>query len=881
MMYAPQLLGQGMPKPPAGYQMHMTSATHYTPAPPPSTIGVPIVVSASSVDWPALPSSPLVNQPTSISPHPSAAMVHSGKTSPLSLPPSSMMATAVGSGEKETKDEHYTMVGAPSSPTLGPLQDNAPVPGPTRALYLGNIRGEQTTYYDLCRLANQFGPLESVKMVQAKSCAFVNFLYESHAKEFYDKHCETPLQLGTTPLRVGWAKASPLTEELLGAVRAGATRNLFVGNLAPSVMDDHLVAAFAKYGDIENIVRMPPKNMAFVNMTDIKYALAAKAALDGIELGGRPIKVNFAKEGANTRPPTFLSAGPLPGAPVVPSSPVTPNQQVAAAQQAAVAAQQQAVAAAAQVAAASFPYPSFPPFPAATTGAMTQTMMPGFPGAPEALSRGLYIGNVPEGVTYHDICKVANRFGGLDSVKLVPIKSCAFFNFIDKEAAQAMYLTSQQTPITMGNRQLRVNWAKSGPLGKDVQEAILKHHASRCLFLGNISESTSEEMLRARFSAFGEFDSIVIMRTKGIAFINMTSIKSAITAREQLNGTDLEGQILKINFAKEGATRSMPSQMMMTSPAAPVNGNGVIPHMGLSGHPVAYLPAVPPTLPPTPWTPPLPGTPEAALLPVLPPTPLATPVPTPVAPVVPSVATEMDTTEDSAAAAAIVPSTPTPDAAPVAVTVTPVVGSDAAVNIQLSVAPVAVSSSSPFIGGADDFTESPEATRAVLVLGLAPDVAYHDICQLANRFGGLDAVRLSPSRQQVLITFFEPSCALAMHTQFQNNQLLVRGQPLRVCWGRSLPMTSEQSTLVRAGASRNLWVGGVADGVTEPMLYELFLPYGEFDSIVIMRAKNIAFVNLTSLQSAVAARAALQGAIMLGQPIKINFAKEAIRRAPV
>jgi RNA recognition motif-containing protein len=710
-------------------------------------------------------------------------------------------------------------------------------------------------------LANQFGALESVKMVPNKSCAFVNFLYEVHAKEFYDKHCETPLQLGATPLRVGWAKASPLTEELIGAVRAGATRNLFIGNLAPTVMDEHLVVAFAKFGDIENIVRVPPKNMAFVNMTDIKHALSAKAALDGLELGGRPIKVNFAKEGANTRPPTFLAAGP---------SLAAQAQQQAAMAAAVGGAYPQSYMPQAMTFAS--PSTSSPSTVNGTSG-VPASMMAGLPGAPEALSRGLYIGNVPDGVTYHDICKVANRFGGLDSVKLVPSKSCAFFNFIDKEAAQAMYLTSQQTPIMMGNRQLRVNWAKSGPLGKDVQDAIIKQSASRCLFLGNISETTSEEMLRARFSAFGEFDSIVIMRSKGIAFVNMTSIKSAITAREQLNGNDLEGQLLKINFAKEGATRSMPSQMMMTSGGSMNNGasvspspmTGVIPHMGLSGHPVAYLPAVPPQLPPIPWTPPLPGTAEAAMLPTLPSvgiTPSAAVAAMPV----------MDT--EIAIEAPAVPLTPTPDAAPI-VTVTPIVGSDSMVNIQLSVGSSAV----PY--GFEDFVESHEASRAVLVLGLSPDVAYHDICQLANRFGGLDSVRLSPSRQQVLITFFENSCALAMHTQFQNNQLLVRGQPLRVCWGRSTPLTSDQSTLVRAGASRNLWVGGVAEGVTEPMLYELFLPYGEFDSIVIMRQKNIAFVNLTSLTAAVAARQALQGAIMLGQPIKINFAKEAIRRAPV
>jgi hypothetical protein len=179
----------------------------------------------------------------------------------------------------------------------------------------------------------------------------------------------------------------------------------------------------------------------------------------------------------------------------------------------------------------------------------------------------------------------------------------------------------------------------------------------------------------------------------------------------------------------------------------------------------------------------------------------------------------------------------------------------------------------------DDDNEVGGPTRAVVIGGLPTDTIYHDLTQMANRFGGVESVRIFPSRRTAVIIFFDPSSAGSMIAQFSSTPLLIHAQPVKLNWAKSSPLSTELAAQVRAGATRNLWVGGIAEAVDEELLRDVFAPFGDFDSIVIMRQKNIAFVNLTSVQCAITSRLALQGAVLHGAPIKINFAKEASRRS--
>ena len=77
--------------------------------------------------------------------------------------------------------------------------------------------------------------------------------------------------------------------------------NIYIGNLSYSVNDPELNKAFAEFGEVVSAkviadkVSGRSKGFGFVEMQNAEDAAKAVKELDGKELMGRAIKVNFAK----------------------------------------------------------------------------------------------------------------------------------------------------------------------------------------------------------------------------------------------------------------------------------------------------------------------------------------------------------------------------------------------------------------------------------------------------------------------------------------------------------------------------------------------------------------------------------------------------------
>lgn len=81
------------------------------------------------------------------------------------------------------------------------------------------------------------------------------------------------------------------------------------------------------------------------------------------------------------------------------------------------------------------------------------------------------------------------------------------------------------------------------------------------LYVGNLSYSTNEEILRTHFETFGSVAEVAVIsdrdtgRPRGFGFITMNNDDEARSAMEELNGKDLEGRALNINEARERTSR--------------------------------------------------------------------------------------------------------------------------------------------------------------------------------------------------------------------------------------------------------------------------------------------------------------------------------------
>lgn len=82
------------------------------------------------------------------------------------------------------------------------------------------------------------------------------------------------------------------------------------------------------------------------------------------------------------------------------------------------------------------------------------------------------------------------------------------------------------------------------------------------LFIGNLSRQAKDEDLQTAFKAFGQVDSVAIIRDKfsgesrGFAFIEMANKAEAEAAIKEMNGKELLGSALVVNEARPKPDRS-------------------------------------------------------------------------------------------------------------------------------------------------------------------------------------------------------------------------------------------------------------------------------------------------------------------------------------
>jgi cold-inducible RNA-binding protein len=77
------------------------------------------------------------------------------------------------------------------------------------------------------------------------------------------------------------------------------------------------------------------------------------------------------------------------------------------------------------------------------------------------------------------------------------------------------------------------------------------------LYVGNLAFHTTEDTLQQTFSSFGTVTEAKLVidresgRSRGFAFVSMSTEEEAAAAIAELNGADLDGRALRVNIAEE------------------------------------------------------------------------------------------------------------------------------------------------------------------------------------------------------------------------------------------------------------------------------------------------------------------------------------------
>lgn len=460
---------------------------------------------------------------------------------------------------------------SPFSPTLlSPGRSAGIPPGPPsggaaagRTVYVGNLPAEAS----VDELLNQvkFGPIESVKVLPEKSCAFISFLDGQTAASFHADASVKKLTLHAKELKIGWGRPSPVPPSIIMAVQQNqATRNVYVQlGHDDATTEEDLRDDLSRFGPIDQVKIVRDKNIGFVHFLSIQTAMHVVSQLPQ-EPQWANRRVNFGKDRCAYVPKSQQQ-----------------NQ-----------AHNNHAAAMGMAAAASLGYPTAfgfaPPTPGlpANVPASAPARVTGFGDASgsrhgggggggmaddlgaasssatyldRSLSqlgnRTVYLGNIHPSATIEEICNHI-RGGILQTVRYLPEKHIAFVTFIDANSALAFHHLSSEMGILLHHRRLKIGWGKhSGPLSPAIAMAV-QAGCSRNVYIGNIEDPAflNEEKLRADFTRHGEVELVNSLRDKNCAFVNFCSIQNAIKAIEAMKGHPDYGNV-KISHGKDRCGR--------------------------------------------------------------------------------------------------------------------------------------------------------------------------------------------------------------------------------------------------------------------------------------------------------------------------------------
>lgn len=120
------------------------------------------------------------------------------------------------------------------------------------------------------------------------------------------------------------------------------------------------------------------------------------------------------------------------------------------------------------------------------------------------------------------------RFGPIESVRLLPERSCVFISFLDGSTAAGFHADAQVKKLALHGQELKIGWGKASNLSVAVATEVQNSQATRNVFVGNLDEATTEQDLRDALSSFGPIDQVKIVRDKNIGFVHFLGIGTAM-----------------------------------------------------------------------------------------------------------------------------------------------------------------------------------------------------------------------------------------------------------------------------------------------------------------------------------------------------------------
>ncbi|KAI9019614.1 armadillo-type protein [Phycomyces nitens] len=179
----------------------------------------------------------------------------------------------------------------PNKKSLNSITQEERPGSPTRSLWLGNL-SPSVTIPTLMAVFDAYGPIENIRILIDRECAFVNFFrIEDALKAKAHFQPQTDLRLGHVKVGFGNPECPPLHEP----PTRQPTRALWIGNIPSTTTPTMLFSVFAPFGSIQSVRILGHRNCGFINFRNQEDAQAAKVALKNKEMFGCAVRLGYAK----------------------------------------------------------------------------------------------------------------------------------------------------------------------------------------------------------------------------------------------------------------------------------------------------------------------------------------------------------------------------------------------------------------------------------------------------------------------------------------------------------------------------------------------------------------------------------------------------------
>ncbi|PPR00073.1 hypothetical protein CVT24_008975 [Panaeolus cyanescens] len=208
-----------------------------------------------------------------------------------------------------------------------------------------------------------------------------------------------------------------------------------------------------------------------------------------------------------------------------------------------------------------------------------------------ATGRTVYVGNLPATASVDELLNLVH-FGPLESIRVLPEKSCVFLSFLDGATAAAFHADATIKKLSLHGQELKIGWGKPSPVPAQVALAISQSNASRNVYLGGLDENMTEEQLRDELSRFGLIDQVKIVRDKNIGFVHFLSISVATKVVNTLP-TEPSWAGKRVNYGKDRCAYIPKSQQVAAQQAQAAAAQSLVAQSAMSPQQANFTPFTP------------------------------------------------------------------------------------------------------------------------------------------------------------------------------------------------------------------------------------------------------------------------------------------------